>query len=33
MTAIVILVAVLALCVLAATHGTDSRFDRRGRQL
>jgi hypothetical protein len=33
MTAIVIIVAILAICVLAARHGVDSRFDRPGRQL
>jgi hypothetical protein len=33
MIGIVIVVAFLALCVLAASHGADSRFDRPGRQL
>ena len=33
MTAILIIVAFLALSILAATHGSDSRFDRPGRQL
>jgi hypothetical protein len=33
MTAIVIILAVLGLCVLAVSHGADSRFDRPGRQL
>jgi hypothetical protein len=33
MTAIAIILGVLALCILAATHGADSRFDRPGRQL
>jgi len=33
MTAIAIVVAILALCVLAAFYGADSRFDRPGRQL
>jgi hypothetical protein len=33
MTAIVIILVVLALCILAASHGADSRFDRPGRQL
>ena len=33
MTVIAILLAIVALCVLAAAYGTDSRFDRPGRQL
>ena len=33
MTAIVIILAVIGLCVLAARSGADSRFDRPGRQL
>jgi hypothetical protein len=33
MTALVIVIALLALCVLSAFHGADSRFDRPGRQL
>jgi hypothetical protein len=33
MTLIVVLLAFLAICVLAAHSGTDSRFDRPGRQL
>jgi hypothetical protein len=33
MTAIVIIIGLVALCVLAASHGVDSRFDRPGRQL
>jgi hypothetical protein len=33
MTAIVIVLAFLGLCVLAVRHGADSRFDRPGRQL
>jgi hypothetical protein len=33
MTALVILLGFVALCVLAASFGTDSRFDRPGRQL
>jgi hypothetical protein len=33
MTAIVIILGFLLLCILAATHGSDSRFDRPGRQL
>ena len=33
MTAVLILLAVVAVCVLAAFHGVDSRFDRPGRQL
>ena len=33
MTAIVIILAFLGLCVLAARYGADSRFDRPGRQL
>jgi multisubunit Na+/H+ antiporter MnhC subunit len=33
MTAIVIFFGLLALCVLAAVRGVDSRVDRPGRQL
>jgi len=33
MAAILIVLAILALCILAATNGADSRFDRPGRQL
>ena len=33
MTAIVILLVALGVCVLGAVHGADSRFDRPGRQL
>ena len=33
MTAVVILFAFVAICVLAAFQGADSRFDRPGRQL
>ena len=33
MTAIAIIFGLVALCVLAASHGADSRFDRPGRQL
>ena len=33
MIAIAIILGVLALRILAATHGADSRFDRPGRQL
>jgi len=33
MTLIAILIAFVALCLLAAHSGTDSRFDRPGRQL
>jgi hypothetical protein len=33
MTAALILLAFLGLCVLAARSGADSRFDRPGRQL
>jgi hypothetical protein len=32
MTAVVILIAFVAVCVLAAFQGADSRFDRPGRQ-
>ena len=32
MTLIAIIIAFVALCVLAAATGTDSRFDRPGRQ-
>jgi hypothetical protein len=33
MTAIALLVVLVALCVLGACYGVDSRFDRPGRQL
>jgi hypothetical protein len=33
MTGIVILLAFIGVCVLAAFYGKDSRFDRPGRQL
>ena len=33
MTALVIIIVLLALCVLSAFYGADSRFDRPGRQL
>jgi hypothetical protein len=33
MTAVAIVIGILALCVLSACFGTDSRFDRPGRQL
>jgi len=33
MTLIAVLIALVAICVLAATHGRDSRFDRPGRQI
>jgi hypothetical protein len=33
MTAFVIVIGILALFVLSAFYGTDSRFDRPGRQL
>lgn len=33
MTAITILLAFVAICILAACFGEDSRFDRPGRQL
>jgi hypothetical protein len=33
MTAIAIVIGLLALCVLSACYGRDSRFDRPGRQL
>jgi hypothetical protein len=33
MTALAIVIGILALCVLSACYGTDSRFDRPGRQL
>jgi hypothetical protein len=33
MTALLIVLGLIALCVLAASHGSDSRFDRPGRQL
>jgi hypothetical protein len=33
MTALAILIGILALCVLSAFYGADSRFDRPGRQL
>ena len=33
MTALAIIIGILALCVHSAFHGADSRFDRPGRQL
>ena len=33
MTALAILLGIVALCVLSAFYGADSRFDRPGRQL
>jgi hypothetical protein len=33
MTYIVFMIAFVAVCVLAARYGVDSRFDRPGRQL
>jgi hypothetical protein len=33
MTALAIIIGILALCVLSARFGADSRFDRPGRQL
>jgi hypothetical protein len=33
MTLIVFFIAVVAVCVLAAFHGADSRHDQPGRQL
>ena len=33
MTALLIILGFVAICVLAATYGSDSRFDRPGRQL
>jgi hypothetical protein len=33
MTGIAILIGFVAVCVLAARYGADSRFDRPGRQL
>ena len=33
MTAFLILFAFVAVCVLAAFNGSDSRFDRPGRQI
>lgn len=33
MTALAIIIGILALCVLSACYGADSRFDRPGRQL
>ena len=33
MTALAIVIGILALCVLSAYYGADSRFDRPGRQL
>jgi hypothetical protein len=33
MTAIAFLIVFVAICVLAARFGADSRFDRPGRQL
>jgi hypothetical protein len=32
-TGLIIIAAFLALCILSAFFGTDSRFDRPGRQL
>jgi hypothetical protein len=33
MVAIAALIAFVAICVLAAVYGADSRFDRPGRQI
>jgi hypothetical protein len=33
MTAVLFLIAFIAICLLAAKFGADSRFDRPGRQL
>jgi hypothetical protein len=33
MTLIVVFIAFVAVCVVSAFHGRDSRFDRPGRQL
>ena len=33
MTAVLFLIVFIALCLLAARYGADSRFDRPGRQL
>jgi hypothetical protein len=33
MTALAILLCLVAICVLGAVFGADSRLDRRGRQL
>ncbi len=33
MTAIAIVIGIVALCVLSAFYGADSRYDRPGRQL
>jgi hypothetical protein len=33
MTAIAIVIGFLAVCILSAFYGADSRFDRPGRQL
>ena len=33
MTLIAVLIAFVAICILAVTNGSDSRFDRPGRQL
>jgi hypothetical protein len=33
MVAIAAFIVFVALCILAATHGADSRFDRPGRQI
>lgn len=33
MTLLAILIALVAVCVLGAVYGTDSRFDRPGRQI
>jgi hypothetical protein len=32
MYAVLILIALIAVCALGAAYGTDSRFDRPGRQ-
>jgi hypothetical protein len=33
MTAVLVLIAFIAICLLAARYGADSRVDRPGRQL
>jgi hypothetical protein len=33
MTAIAIVLVAIAVCILGAFHGADSRFDRPGRQI
>jgi hypothetical protein len=33
MAALFVLIAIVAVCVLGARFGTDSRFDRPGRQI